>query len=54
MGWKFLEVSIRSKNLDVSAESKRIQEASEKGEKSIVADNIYGVGWSTYGTAIIL
>lgn len=36
--------------LDVSAESKRIQEAFEKGEKSIVADNIYGVGWSTYGT----
>ena len=35
--------------IDVDAETKRIQSAFEKGEKSINAYNIYGVGWSTYG-----
>jgi hypothetical protein len=36
--------------IDVSAEANRIQEAFEKGENSISADNIYGTGWTTYGT----
>jgi hypothetical protein len=35
--------------IDVDAETKRIQEAFEKGGKSILAYNVYGVGWSTYG-----
>lgn len=35
--------------IDADAESKRIQEAFEKGVKSIKAYNVYGVGWSTYG-----
>ncbi|MCM2535859.1 L,D-transpeptidase/peptidoglycan binding protein [Neobacillus pocheonensis] len=35
--------------MDVGAESKRIQDAFEKGEKSVLANSIYGVGWSTYG-----
>lgn len=35
--------------INVDAETKRIQEAFEKGEKSVKAYNIYGVGWSTYG-----
>ncbi|WP_090636461.1 L,D-transpeptidase family protein [Neobacillus massiliamazoniensis] len=36
--------------LDVDKETKLIQEAFEKGEKSISAEAIYGDGWSTYGT----
>lgn len=36
--------------IDVKKETARIQAAFEKGEKSLDADNIYGVGWSTYGT----
>jgi hypothetical protein len=35
--------------IDVDAETKRIEEAFEKGEKSILAYNVYGIGWSTYG-----
>ena len=35
--------------IDANTESKRIQEAFEKGEKSTKAYNVYGVGWSTYG-----
>ncbi|WML44327.1 L,D-transpeptidase family protein [Neobacillus sp. PS3-40] len=35
--------------IDVGAETKRIQEAFEKGEKAILAYNIYGIGWNTYG-----
>jgi hypothetical protein len=35
--------------INVDAESKRLQEAFEKGEKSVNAYKIYGVGWSTYG-----
>ncbi len=36
--------------LDVEKETKRIQEAFEKGRSEIKAEKIYGVGWSTYGT----
>lgn len=35
--------------LDAGAEAKRIQTALEKGEKSLKAYNVYGVGYSTYG-----
>lgn len=35
--------------LDVAAESKRIQDAFEKGDNSLLAYNVYGVGWSTIG-----
>ncbi|MFD2618629.1 L,D-transpeptidase family protein [Terrilactibacillus laevilacticus] len=35
--------------IDLDAETKRIEEAFEKGNKSILAYNIYGVGWSTNG-----
>jgi hypothetical protein len=35
--------------IDAEEESKRIQEAFEKGDKSIKAYFVYGVGWSTYG-----
>lgn len=35
--------------IDVGSETKRIQEAFEKGENSLSAYNIYGVGWSTTG-----
>jgi len=35
--------------IDVGAETQRIQNAFEKGEKSILAYYIYGAGWSTYG-----
>lgn len=35
--------------LNVEKETMRIQEAFEKGEKSILASNIYGVGWSNEG-----
>lgn len=35
--------------IDIDAETKRILKAFEKGEKSILAYNVYGVGWSTYG-----
>ncbi|MDP4104742.1 MAG: peptidoglycan binding domain-containing protein [Bacillota bacterium] len=36
--------------INVVEETKRIQEAFEKGEKSLDADHIYGIGWRTYGT----
>ncbi|MCQ6280640.1 L,D-transpeptidase/peptidoglycan binding protein [Bacillus sp. EB600] len=36
--------------INVAEETKRIQEAFEKGEKSLPADKIYGTGWRTYGT----
>jgi hypothetical protein len=36
--------------INVVEESKRIQEAFEKGEKTLDADHIYGNGWRTYGT----
>ncbi|WP_373889953.1 L,D-transpeptidase family protein [Neobacillus cucumis] len=36
--------------INVSKETKRVQEAFEKGEKSLEAESIYGTGWSTYGT----
>jgi hypothetical protein len=36
--------------LNVTKETKRVQEAFEKGKKSLEADHIYGTGWSTYGT----
>ncbi|MFK9093066.1 L,D-transpeptidase family protein [Bacillus salipaludis] len=35
--------------LDVEKETARVQEAFEKGEKSIPASNIYGKGWSNEG-----
>ncbi|MDF2903472.1 MAG: hypothetical protein K0S25_1110 [Bacillus sp. (in: firmicutes)] len=35
--------------IDVEAETKRIQDAFEKGEKALLAYNIYGVGWNTNG-----
>lgn len=35
--------------LDVPAETKRIQDALEKGDTSLRAYNVYGVGYSTYG-----
>jgi hypothetical protein len=35
--------------IDLGAETKRIQEAFEKGTKSILAYNIYGVGWNING-----
>jgi len=36
--------------INVDKETKRVQEAFEKGEKLLLADHIYGEGWSTYGT----
>ncbi|MEH7095862.1 L,D-transpeptidase family protein [Neobacillus vireti] len=36
--------------INVTKETKRVQEAFETGKKSLEADHIYGVGWSTYGT----
>ncbi|WML52086.1 peptidoglycan binding domain-containing protein [Neobacillus sp. PS3-12] len=36
--------------INVVEETKRIQEAFEKGEKRLDADHIYGTGWRTYGT----
>lgn len=36
--------------INVTEETKTIQEAFEKGEKTLKADNIYGTGWRTYGT----
>ncbi|MCM3567606.1 L,D-transpeptidase family protein [Neobacillus mesonae] len=36
--------------IDVDDETKMIKKAFESGEKSVKADNIYGIGWSTYGT----
>jgi ribosomal protein L21E len=36
--------------INVVEETKRIQEAFEKGEKTLNADHIYGIGWRTYGT----
>jgi hypothetical protein len=36
--------------INVTKETKRVQEAFENGEKALEADHIYGVGWSTYGT----
>jgi hypothetical protein len=36
--------------INVVEETKRIEEAFEKGEKSVNADHIYGTGWRTYGT----
>ena len=36
--------------INVTKESKRVQESFEKGEKSLEAGSIYGSGWSTYGT----
>ncbi|CAG9612257.1 hypothetical protein BACCIP111899_01430 [Bacillus rhizoplanae] len=35
--------------IDVEKETKRIQEAFEKGEKSLSASNIYGNGWNNEG-----
>lgn len=35
--------------LDVQAETKRIRNAFERGEQSVPAYNVYGVGYSTYG-----
>ena len=35
--------------LNVEKETRRIQEAFEKGEKSVSASNIYGNGWSNEG-----
>ncbi|MGG0186906.1 L,D-transpeptidase family protein [Bacillus rhizoplanae] len=35
--------------IDVEKEAKRIQEAFEKGEKSLSASNIYGNGWNNEG-----
>ena len=47
------EISVKGESygwaLNINKETKRVQEAFEKGEKSLKADNIYGVGWSTYG-----
>ncbi|MDR6999732.1 L,D-transpeptidase [Neobacillus niacini] len=46
-------ISVKGKSygwaIDVEAETKRIVKAFEKGENSIKAYNIYGLGWSTYG-----
>jgi lipoprotein-anchoring transpeptidase ErfK/SrfK len=36
--------------LNVDKETKWVQEAFEKGETSLQAKNIYGTGWTTYGT----
>ncbi len=36
--------------INVEKETARIQEAFAKGEKSLSAENIYGVGWTTRGT----
>lgn len=36
-------------SINVVEESKRIQAALEKGKKSILAYNVYGIGWNTYG-----
>jgi ribosomal protein L21E len=36
--------------INIPEETKQIQEAFEKGQKSLNADHIYGTGWSTYGT----
>ncbi|MTT31786.1 L,D-transpeptidase family protein [Terrilactibacillus sp. BCM23-1] len=35
--------------IDIDAETKRIQQAFEKGNKSLLAYNIYGVGWNING-----
>jgi hypothetical protein len=36
--------------LNITKEAKQVQEAFEKGKKSLEVDHIYGSGWSTYGT----
>lgn len=36
-------------SINVVEESKRIAEALEKDKKSILAYNVYGIGWNTYG-----
>jgi hypothetical protein len=36
-------------SIDVDKETKLIQEAFDKGENSLLASNIYGTGYSTYG-----
>ncbi|MDP4086197.1 MAG: L,D-transpeptidase family protein [Bacillota bacterium] len=36
--------------IDIGKETDRIKAAFVKGDKSVLADNIYGVGWTTNGT----
>jgi len=47
------EISIKGESygwsINVVEESKRIAAALEKGKKSILAYNVYGIGWNTYG-----
>lgn len=46
-------ISVKGKSygwaLDVDAEAKRIHKAFEKGKETLLAYNVYGIGWNTYG-----